>query len=194
MENDRLKVIFGQLANARSAERAERLLDEFIDGYSDILAVRIGYYLRGRADLVDEALWNVFMEVWNRRSTLGELHNPAAWLMRVCRNRAVSVLRSENRHALGAARLLDELGDLETDETLFDQVVYSDYLAIIEEYLGLLPQRQRDVFVMRKFQGLTIRGIANSLDIAEPTVKRHLQLACGRLRDMFAPFRKEDLE
>lgn len=194
MENDKLKLIFGQLANARSSARAEQLLAGFIEDYSDILAVRIGYYLRGRDDLVDEVLWYVFMEVWCKGSGLAELPNPAGWLMIVCRNRAVSVLRSEGRHTLVEARLLDELGNVEADETLFNEVVYSDYVAIIERCLESLPEQQRKVFVMRKFQWMTIKGVANILDIAEPTVKRHQQLACGRLRELFAQIRKEDLE
>lgn len=194
MENDKLKLIFGQLADARSSARAEQLLAGFIEDYSDILAVRIGYYLRGRDDLVDEVLWDVFMDVWRKGSGLAELPNPAGWLMIVCRNRAVSVLRSEDRHTLGGARLLDEWGSLEADETLFSQVIYSDYVAIIEKCLESLPEQQRKVFVMRKFQEMSIKGIANTLDIAEPTVKRHLQLACGRLRELFAQIRKEDLE
>lgn len=191
MEKDKLRVIFGQLADSRHSARAERLLTEFIEAYSDILAVKIRYYLGEREELVEEALGDVFVTMWQERPNLAQVENPVAWLINICRNRAVSVHRQEDRHARGKAWLLDGFTPEEDGTAFVDRLEYAEQLALIERCVEALPPQQRKVYVMRKFDGLTTKSVANVLGIAEATVKRHQQLAYGRMRGLIAQIRKD---
>jgi RNA polymerase sigma factor (sigma-70 family) len=49
--------------------------------------------------------------------------------------------------------------------------------------IGKLPTRCRDVFTLRKVQGLSQREVAQSLGIAESTVEKHLAKALHLLAD-----------
>ena len=78
----------------RIAARDEGALAEFYDRHSRIaysIAMRI---LRSPSD-AEEVLQETFMRVWSRADTHNAvLGSPAAWLVRVARNRAIDRLRA----------------------------------------------------------------------------------------------------
>ena len=53
---------------------------------------------------------------------------------------------------------------------------------VLESEINRLPRGQRIVFVMRHHQGLKLCEIAETLDLAEGTVKRQLHATVHRLR------------
>ncbi len=54
--------------------------------------------------------------------------------------------------------------------------------------LAALPPKQRTAFILRNHQGLSIREIAESMQMAEGTVKVHLHRAVTALRQRLAEF------
>jgi RNA polymerase sigma-70 factor (ECF subfamily) len=52
-----------------------------------------------------------------------------------------------------------------------------------------LPDSQRDVVKLHRFDGLTFREIANKLDVSEAAVKLRASRAYGKLRKTLAPLR-----
>lgn len=193
MENEKLRTIFCELAVKHKSVAGERLLSRFIEEYSDVLAVKIRYYLGEREHLVEEVLFEVFLDVWRQGSQLASIKTPVGWLMVLCRNKALSQTRRENKYGAEVVKLLDSHGDVEEPRTLFDEVVYRDYLDFIEEGVLELPDQQRKVYIMRHFDDLSIASISNLLKIGQPTVKRHLYLARISLRERKGHIRKEGL-
>lgn len=61
----------------------------------------------------------------------------------------------------------------------------------IDEALGRLPQREREVFVLRHYHDLPLKEIAESLKLAEGTVKSHLFRAIQQLRRELAFYRSD---
>lgn len=51
--------------------------------------------------------------------------------------------------------------------------------------LAQLPERQRDVVMMRKVEGLSRKEIAQRMGLAEPTVAQHLAKGIAALTDFF---------
>jgi RNA polymerase sigma-70 factor (ECF subfamily) len=58
----------------------------------------------------------------------------------------------------------------------------------VGEALEALPARQRTAFVLKNHQGLSIKEIAELMDMAEGTVKVHLHRAVTTLRERLAEF------
>ena len=52
----------------------------------------------------------------------------------------------------------------------------------VQEALGQLPNRQRQVFVLRHIEGWSTQEVATALSMSTGTVKRHLFRAVARLR------------
>jgi RNA polymerase sigma-70 factor (ECF subfamily) len=54
-----------------------------------------------------------------------------------------------------------------------------------------LPEKQRIVFVLRHYEGLLLKEIAEIMNCTEGTVKTHLFRATGRLRDELEQIRRD---
>ncbi len=59
-----------------------------------------------------------------------------------------------------------------------------DLAAAVKEALDGLPERQREVFILRHEAGLPLAEIGRRLGLAEGTVKIHLHRALAALRDL----------
>src|SRR5919198_1761925 len=78
----------------RIVARDERALAELYDRHSRLLFGLILRVLRNRSE-AEDVLQEAFMQVWTRAETYNvALGSPAAWLVRVARNRAIDRLRA----------------------------------------------------------------------------------------------------
>jgi RNA polymerase sigma-70 factor (ECF subfamily) len=62
----------------------------------------------------------------------------------------------------------------------------------IQRALGSLTERERAVFVLRQYQGMPLKEIADCLNVTEGTVKSTLFRAIRRLQGILAPYVRGD--
>ena len=83
----------------RIAIRDEAALAEFYDRHSRLAYSVLMRILRNPAD-AEEVLQEAFVRVWSRADTYDALlGSPAAWVMRIARNRAIDLLRARRARA-----------------------------------------------------------------------------------------------
>ncbi len=70
----------------------------------------------------------------------------------------------------------------------FRQAVSREIRARIEEVILELPPQQRMVFVLRHFEGQKLKEIADCLNIAPGTAKKHLFVAVQKMKDQLKEF------
>lgn len=70
-------------------------------------------------------------------------------------------------------------------ERLNDAQSYADMAAAVK----LLPQRQREAFMLRVLEGLDVAETAKAMGCSEGSVKTHLSRALQRLRDLLEEWR-----
>ncbi|QNK03697.1 RNA polymerase sigma factor [Dyella telluris] len=70
-------------------------------------------------------------------------------------------------------------------ERLTDSQSYADMAAAVK----LLPQRQREAFMLRVLEGLDVAETAQAMGCSEGSVKTHLSRALQRLRDQLEDWR-----
>jgi RNA polymerase sigma factor (sigma-70 family) len=70
-------------------------------------------------------------------------------------------------------------------ERLHDAQSYADMAAAVK----LLPQRQREAFMLRVLEGLDVAETAQAMGCSEGSVKTHLSRALQRLRDQLEEWR-----
>lgn len=105
------------------------------------------------------------------------------WLARIVRNEAIDRLRVRNRRSeyitleVDMRRLDDDpppLGNARADEVLCNpevDVERDDIRELIEGEISQLPDRFREVFILREVEGLTVEETAEYLGIPDATVK-----------------------
>ena len=144
----------------------------------------------GSASLADDVL----QETWIRASTTGAAmpDNPRAYLFRMAGNLAVDHMRRDWRpyaplHQEPAAE------DLPSPEPAPDTVVGArEEVAILAAAVRELPEKCRNVFLLYRGRGLTMREIARQLDISEKTVEKHIARAMVHCRARLLAARRSD--
>jgi RNA polymerase sigma-70 factor (sigma-E family) len=150
----------------RSAEKFEAFYQREFSG-----VVGLAYALSGSRWAAEELAQEAFLAAHRKWNDVGGYDQPGAWVRRVVSNLATSLVRRRLAEARAlvklAARRPEGLPPLEANDEEFWRAVRS------------LPKRQAQVIALHYLQDLSVAEIAETLDIAEGTVKAHLHR--GRL-------------
>lgn len=132
-----------------------------------------------RTDLAVEVVQDAFLAAC-RQAGLAAESERAAWLYRVCRNRAIDVLRKEQRMITGTATCLDRA--LDRGDGPAESAEAREASAQLESLLEGLTDNQREI-VRLKFQaGLSYREIAEITGLTVNNVGVTLHTALQKIR------------
>lgn len=135
--------------------------------------------LTDRDDLVQEAL----VRVWRARAQ-GPIASTKAFLFATARNLAVDALNHRapqvDLENAGASALPD--GDSDPAES----AARAQEIRLLNEVLASLPERCRQVFVLRRIHGVPQKEIAARLHISEKTVEAQSAIAMHKCVRFFA--------
>jgi len=135
--------------------------------------------------LADDVVQETLVKAW-RRGPVGEDGDiPTAWLIRVARNTAISLLRSR-REELREPEAVPE----RPDQTEVPRAVEGRLqLELLWTAMSELDEDARALIVLREVDGLRYDEIAQSLDLPLPTVKTRLFRARNQLKDALKEWR-----
>jgi RNA polymerase sigma-70 factor (family 1) len=136
-------------------------------------------YLKS-TEWAQDIVQDVFMKIWEKRTTLENVQKFSSFLYITTRNELVSALRKK----WGGERLpenyLDNLpSDLLQPGHIIDEKETDE--RIQKAVLQLTPQQQQ-IFMLTRQQGLSHEQIAKKLGIEKRTVSNHATLALNKLR------------
>uniref|UniRef100_UPI0032173FE0 RNA polymerase sigma factor n=1 Tax=uncultured Draconibacterium sp. TaxID=1573823 RepID=UPI0032173FE0 len=162
--------------------------DIFVHTYPFLFQYGIKIY--NHPSLVKDSIQDVFVRIWEKRKTLGNVQSPKAYLASSVRRKIL-----ENKKAL-KLELSDELctedvlqsfsfSDSEFIETKEISVQLRNMLV---KEINLLPRKQRELIFLRFHSGLRYKEIAEVMDIKEQTVRNLMQRTLTNIRS------KVDLE
>ncbi|HYH55659.1 MAG TPA: RNA polymerase sigma-70 factor, partial [Anseongella sp.] len=172
--------------------RERRLLERVAEG--DKEAFRDLYYSFGgelqryvflfthsRED-TEEILQDVFVKLWERRQMLVTIASFRGYIYRMARNRVLNYFRSAKARVRTEA--LSEREQQQPCETgAADQLLYKQYYKLARQAISLLPERRKEVFLLRLEEGLSLQEIADQLRVSKSAVKQHLYSASGFIRE-----------
>jgi RNA polymerase sigma-70 factor (ECF subfamily) len=139
--------------------------------------VNVVYRMCGDAALAEDAAQEAFLRAWRNL----ERYNPRfafrSWVYRIALNLAVDALRRERPTTDLDAESLATESDGPEDWLERKQQAEQVRRAVLD-----LPPASRAVLVLREYEGLSYREIADALDIPVGTVMSRLNYARGQLR------------
>lgn len=136
-------------------------------------------------DLAEDIAQDVFLTLWKKRDRLRIDSSLSAYLGRAARNRALNHLR-DNPMDQKREELTDEQWLVEA--TAIQQLHADDLQARVDVLLDSLPERCRLVFVLSRFEELSNKEIARTMEISEKTVENQMNKALRLLRKGLEPF------
>jgi len=144
-------------------------------------------------DLVQEA----FLRLHRNLATFRGESSIGTWLYRTVTHLAIDYLRREKlRQRIFFFRASnddpDPLASAADPRPRPDHTLAAGELTrALERALVQLSPRQRTIFILRHYEGLPLKDIAQTLELEEGTVKAHLHRAVTALRRTLRPFRED---
>ncbi|MBP1155658.1 MULTISPECIES: RNA polymerase sigma factor [unclassified Paenibacillus] len=132
--------------------------------------------------LAEEAMQNALIESYTTITKGKEIRHFRGWFSRVIANRAMDLVRQENRHQNGLD--IDGMELQDHSATPIEEIVKKEESNQLLEAVMSLELQQRVVVVLYYFQELKIEEIASVLNVREGTVKSRLYHSRLKLSQM----------
>lgn len=142
-------------------------------------------YLKSE-DEAEELVQEVFMIIWEKRADLNAELSFKSYLFTISFN----IIR---KHFRTKSYLVEYLRSEKTDELdlhTAEEVSYNSLYHYITRLVDQLPERRKLIFIKSRFEGLSIREIADELKLSHKTVENQLTDA---LKYMRANLKKESI-
>lgn len=166
----------------RIVARDEQAVADLYDRHCRLLFGLILRIIRDRSE-AEEILQEVFVQVWTRAETYNvSLGPPAAWLVRISRNRAIDRLRANNVR-LRAVESAPEPAAAQNPESRASQ---SEQQRAVARALDTLPPDQRVLIEQAYFLGLTQSELAERFKVPLGTVKTRIRTGMLALREQLS--------
>jgi RNA polymerase sigma-70 factor (ECF subfamily) len=146
-------------------------------------AVNVVYRMCGDANLAEDAAQEAFIRAWQHLPSYRPRSPFRNWVYRIATNAALDLLRRE-RETVD----VDTLSLASSDKGPEAMVERGERGKRVQQALLALPPASRAVLVLREYEGLSYREIADTLDIPIGTVMSRLNYARHRLRESLAPY------
>ena len=179
--------------------REQGALDRLYARYRPLINKIVMEILPNEAD-AEEALQDIFMEIWNRAANYDvRKGKPLGWIICMARRRAIDHYRKIRRRAEANEKLRlsgeDESGAAANGLTATavheDHAGASDLRRFLTDIIGSLPEEQGRVIHLSYFKEMSQREIAARTGIPLGTIKTRLDLALRKLAQKSVPFRRE---
>ncbi|GAB3918795.1 RNA polymerase sigma-70 factor [Larkinella terrae] len=138
-----------------------------------------------RKEVAEELAQELFVMLWQKRDSLRILNVPA-FLGITLKNLMVDYIRRNilEEHYLDQLRQFFPTETFTTTET----VQLNELTEAIQNTLAQLPEKTREVFILRRFEQLSIREIAQRLELSEKAIEYHLSRSTTFLRQNLRDF------
>jgi RNA polymerase sigma-70 factor (ECF subfamily) len=174
------------VAQARAGDsEAFRLL---VERHSRAL-FRLAYRMTGNEHDAEDVVQEAFLKAYRSLDRFEERSQVSSWLYRIASNCAFDVLRRRQRRD-SPVDSLDVEDAAEPEETLPgpDRLAEgSDVRRGLERALERMSARERAAFVLRHFEGRSVREIEEALGLDTTAVKQSVCRAVRKARQVLAP-------
>ena len=177
LQNDIRKLISGD----------EKIFERIFNTYYNSLV----YYAKEYIIIEDQArdvAQEAFIKLWEKRQSLSPDSNIKAYLYITTRNLCLNYLdhiRVGQRFRRMKERdiLTIELNSIALHDPTAEHLIASELESQIEKLINELPEQNKKVFRMHRFDGMKYSEIAQKLNISVKAVEAHISRALRHLKD-----------
>ena len=134
-------------------------------------------YLKSK-DEAEELVQEVFTIIWEKRKDLKKELSFKSFLFTIAFN---IIKRHFRTKGYLADYLKSEMGD-NLDMQTSQKITYDSLYQFITDLVNQLPPRRKEIFIKSRFNGLTIKEIAEEMNISHKTVENQLTDALKFIR------------
>lgn len=131
-------------------------------------------------EVAEEIVEDVFVKIWNKRSTISNISNLRVYLYVSVKNHCLNYVTRQGDAGIMDLNQLDVICR-ELVPNPEDLMVASELLQLINKAIHELPPRCRIVYKLVKEDGLTYKEVAEVLNISPRTVENHIAVAVRKI-------------
>jgi RNA polymerase sigma-70 factor (ECF subfamily) len=143
------------------------------------------YHVLGHRQDAREAVQDAFVRCWRARVGADGIRDLDAWIFSAVLNAAKDLRRRRNVRRAGPLPTEDAMVPTSLEPGPPAIAERREAIARLRAAIGALPEREREVFLLRQNGDLTFEAIASLLGIPVGTAKTRMRLALGRIREVF---------
>lgn len=133
---------------------------------------RFAYRFMSDVDDASEITQKTFIKVYQKVNTLDDPDKFSSWIYRVANNLCLDELkRAGRRKATSLEAWAEQAEESETPAVTLERKELGE---LLQKALSLLPDEQRTVVILKQYEGLKFREIADILEESENTVKSRM--------------------
>jgi RNA polymerase sigma-70 factor (ECF subfamily) len=138
------------------------------------------YRMCGDAQVAEDAAQETFIRAWSHLGSFRVDSSLRNWLYRIALNAATDMLRKE-KHIL--PNDMDDFSFADPQPGPEGVYLQEERTALVQAAIQSLPDASRAVLVLKEYEGLSYREIADALDIPIGTVMSRLNYARKTLKE-----------
>lgn len=145
--------------------------------------INYGFRITQNEDLIEDAIQDIFLNLWNNKSHLSEVNEVKFYLFRSLKNRIVRKLerdifdKSENIDPY-----LDLLISISEEQKNIDSEQFDSKIDTLQKTISLLPIRQQEAINLKYYHDFSLDEIAEIMDVNKQSVSNLLFRSYAILR------------
>jgi RNA polymerase sigma-70 factor (ECF subfamily) len=128
-----------------------------------------------------EVVQKTFIQVFEKIDQLKDPSKLRSWLYRIASNNCCSEGRLKARHQYSGIEEKSGIGEIDPD-TPAKRIEKKELTMMVKEVLQQIPADQRQVIIMKEYEGLKFREIADVLGESENTIKSRMYYGLDAMR------------
>ena len=143
------------------------------------------YRIVGNHDEARDLSQEAFLKAYRALGTFKQEARFSSWLYQIAINATRDRLRRRRRRTDLSLDDVEERGESalrDAGPSALDLIESNDLSRVVAAAMAALPEEQREVVILKEYQGLTFPEIAETLDVPLSTVKTRLYRGLGQLR------------
>ncbi|WP_256757349.1 RNA polymerase sigma factor [Cohnella sp. WQ 127256] len=146
------------------------LLNELMTAYGKDVW-NYAYSITRKWDLADDIVQEVFIKVFKNMHAFRRDASVKTWLLTITRNTAIDYQRSAFFRKVTLSNTVEDYGERHsTEQDVVESMVVNDIWKMVLE----LPKKYREVIILYAHHQLSLKEIAQILDVTEGTVKSRM--------------------
>lgn len=152
-----------------------KAFEAIVADYQDLVCA-ITY--SGVADIhrSEELAQQTFINAWNKLSQLKDLSKFRPWLCSIARNLVKSFIRTKKRDIIAKAKPMENINDTAAEQSdPLESAIKKEHQQLVNDAIEQIPDQYRETVVLYYRKHLTVKQIAEMLDLSEDVTYKRLQ-------------------
>ncbi len=131
-----------------------------------------------------EIVQDVFLKVWEKRADIKEGQSFKAYLITIAKNMLLNKLKKKT-HEATFKHYLKKFSD-NFENTTENYIIYSDLESYANGFIESMPNKRKQILLLKREKGLSNKEIAMQLNISKRTVDNNLYKANKALKELIS--------